>query len=99
MRGRKILNERSIIHQCFSARLNRCDVYKRQRLYRFDKISTANRCLSYLASIPEDDDTEVYEDIIRDRIESWLPYEQPWIFTRELTAKDWEKGGLFYEIA
>lgn len=75
-----------------------CDMILK-RLYRFDKVSTANRFLSYLASIPEDDDTEFYENTIRDRIESWFPYEEPWIFTRELTAKDWENGGLFYEIA
>ena len=75
-----------------------CDMILK-RLYRFDKVSTANRFLSYLASIPEDNDVEIYMDIIRDRIESWFPYEEPWLFTRELTAKDWEKGGLFYEIA
>ncbi len=69
-----------------------------KKLYRFDKVSTANLFLSYLASIPEDDATEIYEDTIRDKVEAWFPYEEPWIFTRELTTKDWEKGGLFYKI-
>ena len=74
-----------------------CDMILK-KLYRFDKVSTANLFLSYLASIPEDDATEIYEDTIRDKVEAWFPYEEPWIFTRELTTKDWEKGGLFYKI-
>ena len=66
-----------------------------KRLYRFDKVSTADLFLSYLASIPEDDDVEFYEDIIRDTMDAWSPYEEPWLFARELTKKDWEVDGLF----
>lgn len=67
-----------------------------KRLYRFDKVSSAQRFLFYLASFLEIDDEEFYEDFMRDRID-WFLYEEPWVFARELTDKDWERGGLFYE--
>lgn len=70
-----------------------------KRLYRFDTVASAKRYVDYLTAYLEDDfdDHEEYEDFMRDRIEVWFPYEEPWVFARELTERDWEKGGLFYE--
>lgn len=74
-----------------------CDMILK-RLYRFDKVSTANQFLSYLASIPEEDDWECYDDTIRDQIEFWNPdCCEPWFFVRELNAKDLKSLKMLYE--
>lgn len=73
-----------------------CDMILK-RLYRFDKVSTANQFLSYLASIPEEDDEECYNDTIHDQVEFWNPdcYE-PWFFVWELTAEDLKNSKTLY---
>lgn len=32
-----------------------------------------------------------------DYIDVWFPYEEPKVFARELTMRDWEPGGVVYE--
>jgi|GEM_PF-6977130 hypothetical protein len=72
-----------------------CDMILK-RLYRFDKVSTANQFLSYLASIPEKDDEECYNDTIHDQIEFWNPdCCEPWLFVQELNAKDLKGLNMF----
>jgi hypothetical protein len=71
-----------------------------KRLYRFDSIKSAIPFVDYLSSLLRDaceDSMEDCEEILRDRLESWFLYEEPRIFARELTERDWMPGGLFYE--
>lgn len=32
-----------------------------------------------------------------DYIDVWFPYEEPKVFARELTMRDWEPSGVVYE--
>mgnify|MGYP003584225389 CR=1 FL=1 len=75
-----------------------CDT-RLKRLYRFDTMTSAKRYIDFLMTYPEDDfdDRDEYEDFMRDKIEAWFYYEEPWIFARELTERDWETDGLFYK--
>lgn len=71
-----------------------CDMILK-RLYRFDKVSTANQFLSYLSSISEED-AECYDDAIHDQIEFWNPdCCEPWFFVRELTTEDLKNLNIF----
>ena len=76
-----------------------CD-YKFKRLYRFDNSGSAARYINWLTSAADESDYKDfsdYEDVMRDLIDVWFSYEEPKAFARELTMKDWEPGGVFYE--
>lgn len=89
----------AIVAQMNKAFKSDCCDARLKRLYRFDTVTTAKRYIDFLTAYLEDDfdDREEYEDFMRDRIDVWLHYEEPWVFARELTEQDWEPGGLFYE--
>lgn len=71
-----------------------------KRLYRFDNSESAARYINWLMSAADESDYKDlsdYEDAMRDLIDVWFSYEEPKVFARELTMKDWEPGGVFYE--
>lgn len=79
-----------------------CDAYLK-RLYRFDTGASAKLYVDFLTTYLEEDfagnidNYGFYEDCMRDLVEVWFHYEEPWVFARELTEQDWEAGGLFCE--